>query len=299
MTAPSCKATVQKGRSPSLASCDLPSWTPLPLLALESLLPLTVVSCFACFASVSCTGFSSSGFLCVETNQGQRDGKGRQDWTLGHTAIFKHTHRCQDSIRRIMEPKISQHTKTLDATRSTTRQPAEHTRHNRTTKTSQTKRHNGYTVTECCNIPATEAHKHPDLLTKMHDHIQYADDGRNTALIYSFMIDWRMEKRKLSENTCRTSQRPHLLPDEVRDVRGSFGRRGDVGGVYWALKGAGHIQIFTPRLMRARHKFKDVPCHVFTWLAVPKAEDDDGPPFSHRNADEVDAPPWKKGKSLY
>lgn len=81
-----------KGRSPSLASCDLPSWTPLPLLALESLLPLTVVSCFACFASVSCTGLSSSGFLCVETNQGQRDGKGRQDWTLGHTAVFKHTH---------------------------------------------------------------------------------------------------------------------------------------------------------------------------------------------------------------
>lgn len=44
----------------------------------------------------------------------------------------------------------------------------------------------------------------------------------------------------------RTSQRPHLLPDEVWDVRGSFGRRGDVGRIYWVLKGEGHIQIFTP-----------------------------------------------------
>lgn len=104
-------------------------------------------------------------------------------------------------------------------------------------------------------------------------------------------MDGKRKERKLSENACRTSQRPHLLPDEVRDVRGSFGRRDDVGGVDWVLKGAGHIHSFTPRFTRVRHKFKDVPCHVFTWLAVPKAEDDDGPPFSHRNADEVDAPP--------
>lgn len=54
--------------SPSLASCDFP-WTALLLLAAESLLPLTVVSRFACLASVSFTGLSSSGFLCVETNQ--------------------------------------------------------------------------------------------------------------------------------------------------------------------------------------------------------------------------------------
>lgn len=54
--------------SPSLASCDFP-WTALLLLAAESLLPLTVVSCFACLASVSFTGLSSSGFLCVETDQ--------------------------------------------------------------------------------------------------------------------------------------------------------------------------------------------------------------------------------------
>lgn len=54
--------------SPSLASCDFP-WTALLLLAVESLLPLTVVSRFACLASVSFTGLSSSGFLCVETNQ--------------------------------------------------------------------------------------------------------------------------------------------------------------------------------------------------------------------------------------
>lgn len=54
--------------SPSLASCDFP-WTALLLLAVESLLPLTVVSCFACLASVSFTGLSSSGFLCVETDQ--------------------------------------------------------------------------------------------------------------------------------------------------------------------------------------------------------------------------------------
>lgn len=33
---------------------------------------------------------------------------------------------------------------------------------------------------------------------------------------------------------------------------------------------------------------------VFTWLVDPKAEDvddDDGPPFSHWNADEVEGPP--------
>lgn len=54
--------------SPSLASCDFP-WTALLLLAVESLLPLTVVSHFACLASVSFTGLSSSGFLCVETNR--------------------------------------------------------------------------------------------------------------------------------------------------------------------------------------------------------------------------------------
>lgn len=56
---------------PSLASCDFP-WTALLLLAVESLLPLTVVSRFACLASVSFTGLSSSGFLCVETNQDKR-----------------------------------------------------------------------------------------------------------------------------------------------------------------------------------------------------------------------------------
>lgn len=72
----------RKGTCPSLASCcDLPSWTPLPLLALESLLPLTVFcSGFTRLASVSCTGVSSSGFRCVETNRGGR-GTGRKTET--------------------------------------------------------------------------------------------------------------------------------------------------------------------------------------------------------------------------
>lgn len=67
----------KKGPCPSLASCcDLPTSTPLPLLALESLLPLIVFcSGFARLASVSCTGVSSSGFLCVETNRGRGTGR--------------------------------------------------------------------------------------------------------------------------------------------------------------------------------------------------------------------------------
>lgn len=67
--------------SPSLASCDFP-WTALLLLAVESLLPLTVVSCFACLASVSFTR-PSSGFLC-------RNRPGQKDWRLNSLQSFAH-----------------------------------------------------------------------------------------------------------------------------------------------------------------------------------------------------------------
>lgn len=75
----------KRGTGPSLASCcDLPSWTPLPLLALESLLPLTVLcSGFTRLASVSCMGVSSSGFRCVETNRGAEGREGRQKLNSG------------------------------------------------------------------------------------------------------------------------------------------------------------------------------------------------------------------------
>lgn len=43
--------------------------------------------------------------------------------------------------------------------------------------------------------------------------------------------------------------------------------------------------------------FKMCANTVFTWLAVVNAEDDEGPPFSHRNADEVEAPPCKRSVS--
>lgn len=33
---------------------------------------------------------------------------------------------------------------------------------------------------------------------------------------------------------------------------------------------------------------------IFTWLAVAHIEDDEGPPFSHKNPDEVEAPPYNK-----
>lgn len=43
--------------------------------------------------------------------------------------------------------------------------------------------------------------------------------------------------------------------------------------------------------------FKMCTNTVFTWLAVVNAEDDEEPPFSHRNADEVEAPPCKRSVS--
>lgn len=43
---------------------------------MESPLPLSVASCLACLASVSFTGLcSSSGFLCVETQEQDKGGR--------------------------------------------------------------------------------------------------------------------------------------------------------------------------------------------------------------------------------
>lgn len=48
-------------------------------------------------------------------------------------------------------------------------------------------------------------------------------------------------------------------------------------------------------IMKSEPKYEGI-YNAFTWLVDAKAEDvdDDGPPFSHWNAVEVEAPPWQK-----
>lgn len=155
-----------------------------------------------------------------------REGKTRlNSWP--HSCIQAHTP-LSISIRRIMEPKISQPPKRLmqyavpqdNQLNTHTPQQDHQDKSNKTDTQSELLQHpsNGSTQTfwQRCRIIFN---------------LQVTDAIQNWDL---FMIG-------------RTSQRPHLLPDEVRDVRGSFGRRGDVGGVDWVLKGAGsHPDFYSP-----------------------------------------------------
>lgn len=92
--------------------------------------------------------------------------------------------------------------------------------------------------------------------------------------------------------SCRNT---NLFPDEVRDVRGHF-RGGAVRRCDWNLK---HVwRTFSHVLVSQKQAALKVRLCCVTWLAGSE-DDDEGPPFSHRNADDVEAPPCKDRSKSY
>lgn len=170
----------RKGTWPSLASCcDLPSWTPLPLLALESLLPLTVFcSGLACLASLSCTVVSSSGFRCVKTERGGR-GTGRKT----QTELWHKVGRKKESMRRINR---------ASRRRSCT---GTHKRH------ESTQWGTWWHTAASWRLPATDAHKHPGLFRQTHGHTHdWCEKSHGGGA-----IGWR-KQNKVKRNTMEASE---------------------------------------------------------------------------------------------